>query len=116
MQDQQSMSRHTRYRCFLTALISLLSGIWVSSAQGAAGLSDALVRWNMQTVDDSNGGNSQLSVVDNGDATLIGVGVFLYLRLIVKPKRMTLGVEGIVILLHRVARTIDVDRTTELSG
>lgn len=30
---------------------------------------------------------------------LIGVGVFLYLRLIVKPKRMTLGVEGIIILL-----------------
>jgi Fe-S oxidoreductase/nitrate reductase gamma subunit len=30
---------------------------------------------------------------------LIGVGVFLYLRLIIKPKRMTLGVEGIIILL-----------------
>ncbi|MCP4759837.1 MAG: (Fe-S)-binding protein [Planctomycetes bacterium] len=30
---------------------------------------------------------------------LIGVCVFLYLRVIVKPKRMTLGVEGIVILL-----------------
>jgi len=76
MQDQQSMSRHTRYRCFLTVLISLLSGAWVSTALGAAGLSDAVVRWNMQTVDDSNGGNSQLSVVDNGDATLIGTGVF----------------------------------------
>jgi Fe-S oxidoreductase/nitrate reductase gamma subunit len=30
---------------------------------------------------------------------LIGVGVFLYLRLIIKPKRMTLGLEGIIILL-----------------
>ncbi len=30
---------------------------------------------------------------------LIGVGVFLYLRLIVRPKRMTLGLEGIIILL-----------------
>jgi len=30
---------------------------------------------------------------------LIGVGVFLYLRLVIKPKRMTLGAEGIIILL-----------------
>ena len=74
MLTQPVNAREEMLRRFITAFF-FASFAAASTALGAAGLNDAVVRWDMATLDDTNGDNSPLAIVDAGDGSLIGVGV-----------------------------------------
>ena len=71
----RSTDRMTRRPLSRLVLAAGLSAALPLSALATASLNDALVLYDFGTLNDSNGGNSALTIVDAGDNTLIGVGV-----------------------------------------
>lgn len=75
MTDQRCASGRCRILLNAGVIFAVLWGA-VHGAMGAAGLTDALVLWNMETTDDANGENSTLTLVDLNGFGIIDVNNF----------------------------------------